>query len=174
MKRLLSTAFIFLSGGIFSHITAQNVSLDDFHNGTLRPKAGPIYPFTPDGKDLLKSGKYVDNSTQIQENAKENGVQKGISTYWYVSLINPRKNFETGDTLFHSKWFKDSIPMGKFTLSDNREFMLIETDQESIYRHSFSVHAYVVNLKNKTVKAIPGRLRYPTLSPDNTKVAFVR
>ena len=52
--------------------------------------------------------------------------------------------------------------------------MLIETDQESIYRHSFSVHAYVVNLKNKTVKAIPGRLRYPTLSPDNTKVAFVR
>ena len=174
MKRLLSTAFIFLSGGIFSHITAQNVSLDDFHNGTLRPKAGPIYPFTPDGKDLLKSGKYVDNSTQIQENAKENGVQKGISTYWYVSLINPRKNFETGDTLFHSKWFKDSVPMGKFTLSDNREFMLIETDQESIYRHSFSVHAYVVNLKNKTVKAIPGRLRYPTLSPDNTKVAFVR
>ena len=174
MKRLLSTAFIFLSGGIFSHITAQNVSLDDFHNGTLRPKAGPIYPFTPDGKYLLKSDKYVDNSTQIQENAKENGVQKGISTYWYVSLINPRKNFETGDTLFHSKWFKDSIPMGKFTLSDNREFMLIETDQESIYRHSFSVHAYVVNLKNKTVKAIPGRLRYPTLSPDNTKVAFVR
>jgi len=182
MKNLLSTVSILLTGGIFSHTFAQNVSLDDFHNGTLRPKVGTMYAFTPDGNDLLTSGLYVDSSkiTPVNDNGnKESGTNLIKSTnnlpkFWYVALVNPRKNFETGDTLFDSKWFVDSVPKGRFTLSQNREFMLIETDQEAIYRHSYSVHAYVADLKKKTLKSIPGRLRYPTLSPDNSKVAFVR
>jgi dipeptidyl-peptidase-4 len=52
--------------------------------------------------------------------------------------------------------------------------LLVETNQKQIYRHSASVNAYVVDIVSKKVIEIPGRLRYPTLSPDNKNVAYVK
>ena len=162
MKGKFTQSIVLLFSVIFTQSQAQDIRLDDFHNGTLRTNPGKIYPFTPDGNDLLQMSRYADSQNIHQ------------STHWYISLVKPENNFKTGDTLFHSKWFSDSVPLGRFTFSQNREFLLIETNQEAIYRHSYSVNAYVVNIKNRTLKEIPGRLRYPTLSPENDKVAFVR
>jgi len=147
-----------LFGGILLNTHAQSITLEDFQQGTYRPRPGTMFEFTPDGKDLLKMNTY----------------SEGRTSYWYITTINPQKNYQTGDTLFSSSWFNDSVPLGRYTLSENRQFMLIETNQQSIYRHSFTVNAYVADLKKRTLKIIPGTLRYPTLSPDNTKLAYVK
>lgn len=161
MKGLKKIVILLLFGGIFTHISAQKISLTDFHNGRLRTKTGPIYPFTPDGKDLLQVGNYLDSA-------------KDYPNQWFVNLIDPHEKFQTRDTLFNSAWFRDSLEQGAFTLSENRNFMLVEINAQAIYRHSVSVNAYVVDLKKKITLPIPGRLRYPSLSPDNRKVAYVR
>jgi hypothetical protein len=142
MKGLKKTIILLLFGGIFTHISAQKISLTDFHNGRLRTKTGPIYPFTPDGKDLLQVGNYVDSA-------------KEIPNHWFVNVVDPHKKFQTCETLFHSAWFKDSLEEGEFTLSENRNFMLVEINAQAIYRHSVSVNAYVVDLKQKTILSIP-------------------
>ncbi len=162
MTYTIKRLFLLLFGGILMPAFAQNIALSDVHAGTLRPQAGTIYPFTPDGNDLLKTGFYTDSFTVP---AKK---------HWFIAIVNPRKNFQTEDTLFNSAWYSDSIAYGSYTLSKNREFLLIQTNMQAIYRHSYSVNAQWVNLKQKTSGFIPGRLRYPTLSPDNSKVAYVR
>jgi dipeptidyl-peptidase 4 len=153
---LLGASLLF--GGSLVNGYAQSITLEDFQKGTYRTRPSNVYEFTPDGNDLLKM-------STLEEDA---------NTYWFITTVKPTQKFQTGDTLFHSKWFKDSVPMGKYTLSENRDFLLIETNHTAIYRHSFTVNAYVADLKKRTLKEIPGTLRYPTLSPDNTKVAYVR
>lgn len=151
---------LILLGLITAQLGAQQITLEDVHNGKFRPRAGSIYQFTPDGNDLLKMG-VTNSETKTLKN-------------WFLTTVNPKKDFQTGDTLFNSDWFKDSVPLGNYTLSNNRKFVLIQTNQKAIYRHSFTVNAYVADIEKRVLHVIPGTLRYPTLSPDNTKVAYVR
>ena len=145
-----------------STLQAQEFTLEDFHNSSIRPQAKNIHRFSPDGERMLKSGFYKDS------------LSGGDGIQWYVTEILPERDFQRGDTLFHSRWFEKDIPMGSWEFSKNMEFLLVKSNRQAIYRHSASYMAHVVYLNDKKCIDIPGRLRYPTLSPNNENLAYVR
>ncbi len=53
--------------------------------------------------------------------------------------------------------------------------MLIETNSEQIYRHSFIANYYVYTLATKTLVSVsPAKVMHAEISPDGKKVAFLR
>ncbi|NVO20483.1 MAG: S9 family peptidase [Bacteroidetes bacterium] len=91
------------------------------------------------------------------------------------------RSYETGDTLktiLDLKNFKD-IGISSFTsysFNTDESKILLETDQEAIYRRSYTANYYVADLIAGTIKPVSpnGRQKLATFSPDGSKVAFVR
>jgi dipeptidyl-peptidase-4 len=65
--------------------------------------------------------------------------------------------------------------MDGYTFSEDESKIVIETKSESIYRRSSKGIYYIYDSKSKALELIStlGKIQYPTLSPDATKVAFV-
>ena len=80
----------------------------------------------------------------------------------------------TSTTLFDSKWFSEIPPQGSYEISGDEKFMVVQYEKQQVYRHSFTAKCYVVDLQLHKITYIPGRMRYPTLSPDNKRVAYVK
>ncbi len=147
--------FSLIFWGICQIASAQNISFDDiFINRSLRPKPANIGQFTEDGKFLIAT----------KSNSKD----------WWIITQNPSNPTDSLKTLFHSSWINQKIQQGATKFSNDYQFLLVETNQKQIYRHSYSVIAYVIDIQNKKVIDIPGRVLYPTLSPDNQNVAYVK
>lgn len=90
-------------------------------------------------------------------------------------------SFETGntvDTLFSVNWIDDSLieSVEEYVLSDDETKMLIGTNSESIFRHSYVADFYIFDIKSKKLTALSdqGKQQLATFSPDGSKVAFVR
>ena len=150
-----SILFSLLFWGTFFSANAQKISFDDiFNNRELRAKPAKMGEFSVDGKYLIAT--------------------KSTSNAWWIITQNPANPNDSINTLFHSTWINKKIQQGTTTFSNDQKFLLVETNQKQIYRHSASVNAYVVDILSKKVIEIPGRLRYPTLSPDNRNVAYVK
>ncbi len=150
-----SILFFLIFWGISNLTLAQNISFDDiFSNRSLKPTPAKIGQFTADGKSLIAT-KYSGNS-------------------WWIITQNPSNPSDSLKTLFHSNWFSQKLQQGSTKFSTDYQFMLVETNPNQIYRHSYSVMAYVVDIQNKKTIEIPGRVLYPTLSPDNQNVAYVK
>ncbi len=82
------------------------------------------------------------------------------------------------DTIFSTKWtniHKISY-ISEYQLSDDETKILITTNEESLYRHSFTADYYVYDIKSETCKALSnnGKQQLATFSPKSNKVAFVR
>jgi dipeptidyl-peptidase-4 len=150
-----SILFSLLFWGTFFSANAQKISFDDiFNNRELRAKPAKMGEFSVDGKYLIAT--------------------KSTTNAWWIITQNPANPNDSINTLFHSTWINKKIQQGTTTFSNDQKFLLVETNQKQIYRHSASVNAYVVDIVSKKVIEIPGRLRYPTLSPDNKNVAYVK
>lgn len=94
-----------------------------------------------------------------------------------------RFEFATGklvDTLVSNKEIKqanggEAIDMHNYSWSDDESRLLIATQTESIFRHSSQSIFYVYELSNKKlVQPVKEKIRYATLAPDNSKMAYVK
>ena len=63
-----------------------------------------------------------------------------------------------------------------YIMSPNEQTILIQTNTQRIYRHSFTATYYIYNVKNRTLVPLSdgGPQEVPAFSPDGTMVAFVR
>ena len=83
------------------------------------------------------------------------------------------KNGERIVRIFKSSDFKIKR-INSYSLSDDDRLMLLATETESIYRYSRKAIYYVFNIQNNKLKKLSeNKIRYPTFSPDGTKVAYV-
>ena len=83
------------------------------------------------------------------------------------------KNGKRVVRLFKSSDFKIKR-INSYSLSNDDRLMLLATEIESIYRYSKKAIYYVFNIQNNKIKKLSdNKVRYPTFSPDGTKVAFV-
>lgn len=127
---------------------------DIFKKNTFGMKYAPGFNSMADGK-----------SYSVQE---INGVN------WKIN----RHSLETGEvieTVFNSSVLKEIFIPESYSFSKDESHLLITRNTESIYRHSSRAFAYVIDIKKGELTEIPGgKVMYPTLSPDNTKVAYVR
>lgn len=80
------------------------------------------------------------------------------------------------DTLFSTVGRPDISSFGAYELSVDEAKLLIATDIEPIYRHSYRASHLLVDLASGRVQPLSenGKQQVPTFSPDGEKVAFVR
>jgi dipeptidyl-peptidase-4 len=69
-----------------------------------------------------------------------------------------------------------SIEIGDYEFSNSEKNILIETEAEPIYRHSYYAKYYLYNTENKSITplCLGSKQRNPIFSPDDKKIAFIR
>lgn len=158
MKRTLISLLMFaLPLLAMAQSGTQNPSLDDINKGGFYARrAGSAIRSLPDGKhysELNRQGSAI-----------------------------LRCSYATGqvvDTLFSLSKAREAQfeRVQHYIISDNGLHMLLFTDIEGVYRHSFKATVYHYDLRRNLVSALseePGKVMIPTFSPDGRMVAFVR
>ncbi len=96
---------------------------------------------------------------------------KKIVTYSFVT------GKETG-VLFDFTQYHDfnQKSIEGYEISDDGQFILIQTDTKRIYRRSFTADFLLYNVKTKSLKKLSegGPQQIPTFSPNGKYIAFVR
>jgi len=84
------------------------------------------------------------------------------------------KTLEKIATLVDSKDLPDLNYFDNYTFSDDGSLIVLGTDRQQIYRHSFLGKFYVYNIATKQLDLVSENLiQEPTLSPDGKKIAYV-
>jgi dipeptidyl-peptidase-4 len=86
-----------------------------------------------------------------------------------INIILNKENF---DKLIG----KEDVGIDDYQFSDNENLILIATNTEQLFRHSAVSNYYIYDISKNTLKSVSdkGKQRLATISPDNSKVAFVR
>jgi dipeptidyl-peptidase 4 len=104
----------------------------------------------------------------------------------YSEIVNRGKaitqsSYETGkltDTLFSVDWInQDLIPaVTEYQFNQDESKILIGTNSEAIFRHSYIADYYLFDIKTKEIIPISshGKQQLATFSPDGSKIAFAR
>ncbi len=138
-----------------------------FRDPSLYPKPGNFGEFSPDGKHFIEFK--LDDSPQPSDKTTSN---RPIPWQLIKKDIEGKSN--TPIILFDAKRFQEIPPQGSYEISSDEKFMVVQYEKQQVYRHSFTAKSYVVDLQLHKITYIPGRMRYPTLSPDNKRVAYVK
>jgi dipeptidyl-peptidase-4 len=137
-----------------------------FKDPSLYPKPGNFGEFAPDGKHFV----------ELKQEEPQPSDKKTSNSPISWSLI--KKDIEgksnTPIILFDAHWFDKTPPQGSYEISSDEKFMVVQYEMQQVYRHSFTAKCYVVDLQNHKITYIPERMRYPTLSPDNKRIAYVK
>tara|TARA_B100001057_G_scaffold174861_1_gene175508 strand:+ start:5746 stop:7899 length:2154 start_codon:yes stop_codon:yes gene_type:complete len=152
MRKILFIFFLcFSSIACFSQ--SKEITLEDIWQNYN------FYPKSYRGLNSMNDGEFY---TQIKNG--EEGQE--IIKYSF-------KNGKRVVRLFKSSDFKIKR-INSYSLSNDDRLMLLATEIESIYRYSKKAIYYVFNIQNNKIKKLSdNKVRYPTFSPDGTKVAFV-
>jgi len=86
------------------------------------------------------------------------------------------KTGEMVEVLFDAGNFSEIESFSGYSFNETENKILLETDQERIYRHSYLANYYVYDMANKSLIPVSknGRQQLGTFSPDGSYVAFVR
>ncbi len=159
MKKLLVLMAFALMGGIgVADAQTKNITLEDiWTKGTFRAKG--VY-----GIRSMADGEHYCTMSRT-----------GIAKYSYTTgeKVADVCIFNTPQM---SKKAKPLPPMEGYEFSADEQKILLSSGFEPLYRHSGVSDYYIYDLQAKTFTKISnnGKQRLTTLSPDGTKVAFVR
>ncbi len=152
MRKLFSLLF-FLSLALAAQ--KKEITIDGIWNGEFRPQF--IYGLTP-----LPSSDYY---SKIDYIAPANAYEIGI--YDYPTQKKIATAFSTKDFPF--------IGYFNYKFSKDESKILIGTKKTPIYRHSSTGIYYIYDRHSKKLIKIDEKpIQEPSLSPDNTKVAYVQ
>ena len=159
MKKLfVFMAFALLAGAGVASAQTKNITLEDiWTKGTFRAKG--VY-----GIRSMADGEHYCTMSRT-----------GIAKYSYATgeKVADVCLFNAPDM---KKKAKPLPPMEGYEFSKDEQKILLSSGFEPIYRHSGVSDYYLYDVKAKTFTKISnnGKQRLTTLSPDGTKVAFVR
>lgn len=100
--------------------------------------------------------------------------QTDINIYSYETGEMQGKVFSTEGILTNDQG--KGIRISDYIFSPDEKTLLIGTNREAIYRHSYVAEYYVWDVETQSLKPLSEgtRLSLPTFSPDGRKVAFVK
>lgn len=159
MKKLfVFMAFALLAGAGVASAQTKNITLEDiWTKGTFRAKGVYSIRSMADGEHYCTMSR------------------TGIAKYSYATgeKVADVCLFNAPDM---KKKAKPLPPMEGYEFSKDEQKILLSSGFEPIYRHSGVSDYYLYDVKEKTFTKISnnGKQRLTTLSPDGTKVAFVR
>ncbi|ADV48245.1 Dipeptidyl-peptidase IV [Cellulophaga algicola DSM 14237] len=155
MKKLTLIFFFILSASNLTFAQKKAITLEEIWGGAFRTE----------GLDEIRS---LNNGTQYTVlNFDRNTRTTSIDIYDYASQA------KVGTVVNSAKL--ENIPYFtsyEFTADESK--VLLATEVESIFRRSSLGIYYIFDVKSgKTIKISENKIQEPTLSPDNTKVAYV-
>lgn len=137
---------------------AQNkqISLEDIW------RSGALYPQRMSNLSALKNSNQY---TVMNHNRASNSMQ--INLYDFKTL-------EKVKTIFDTKDFPQIQSIDDYSFDQNEKKLLIATNSEEIYRHSFVADFYVYNIENNDFQKVGNRkIQEPIFSPDGNSVFYV-
>lgn len=155
MKKISCIAFVFVA--LISN--AQELTVERiWKNYEFRSAGFEGFNSLPDGEHFTKMVEST-GSASLQKFAFKKLNAPGSE------LLNLR------DIQFNGK----QLEIGDLTLSKSGKLAIITNEIMPIYRHSYSARIFVYNISTKKVIAVPNSApqTLPTLSPDETKLAYV-
>ena len=152
MKKLIFFVFILTS---LKLVSQKKLSVDEIWGDK----------FTPNRMKLLKSMKDGDRYTYIDID-KNNQESKIISSFY--------KSPENQEIILNSK-SQSLVPFfTNYKFSNDEQYILITTEEESIYRRSVKGVFWVYDRSDRSLKMVYNKkIQEPHFSPDGKKVAFV-
>ena len=152
MKKLIFFVFILTS---LKLVSQKKLSVDEIWEDK----------FTPNRMKLLKSMKDGDRYTYIDID-KNNQESKIISSFY--------KSPENQEIILNSK-SQSLVPFfTNYKFSNDEQYILITTEEESIYRRSVKGVFWVYDRSDRSLKMVYNKkIQEPHFSPDGKKVAFV-
>ena len=174
-SRLISqtSCFFLFVGSAISSSWAQStppsnaLTLESiFKDPSLYPKPGNFGEFAPDGKHFIE--------LKLEEPQPSDKKTSNSPIAWSLIKKDIEGKSNTPIVLFDAHWFDKTPPQGSYEISSDEKFMVVQYEMQQVYRHSFTAKCYVVDLQNHKITYIPERMRYPTLSPDNKRIAYVK
>ncbi|MBC7126426.1 MAG: DPP IV N-terminal domain-containing protein, partial [Bacteroidales bacterium] len=158
MRRVILLLLSVLVAGLqlsTAQVAKQQITLDDlFKKGTFRSKS--IWGLRPMNDDEYYSAL----------NDKRQVAKFKIATGDQVEVLFDLTAFDVPEL----------NAMSGYQLSADETKMLVETNPQSIYRHSYTAENFIYNIKTKELSRLSsnGPQMNAAFSPDGSKVAFVR
>ncbi len=134
----------------FSVFAQEKITVDAIFSGAFREKA------MDDLQSMPKSNQYTVNSGTA------------IELFDFATLKKVA-------TVIQTKDFKDLPAIDSYTFSSDEQLMLLATNQNPIYRHSFTADYFLYNISTKSLtKLFDFQIQEPTISPDGKKIAYAK
>ncbi len=154
MKRFTLSLIVFCACAL--PLTAETLSLEALTRGQYAAR-------TVAGVRPLADGEHY---SQISADARQ------IVAYSF-------RNGEQTEVLFDVATARGDVRLNRidgYVMSPDEKTILIQTETNRIYRHSFTATYYIYNVRNHTLEPLSsgGPQEVPVFSPDGTMIAFVR
>lgn len=150
----------FLLAGSVQLQAQRNITLEDiWKNSTFRARGVQGFYAMNDGERFVRR---VNNTLMAKRFDQMNNAADTGRVIANLSLIGDPQSGKP-------------VSVEGFSFSEDEKKLLVWTNTEPIYRHSFSARYYVFDLNTLITKAVAaGPVMHATLSPDGSKVAYVQ
>ena len=146
MKKLL--VFLLFAAAVSAQ---QKITVEQIYTGQFRPK----------GMDELQALPHSNQYTVLNS-----GRSQTVDLYDFATL-------KKVSTLLDTKDFS-GLEIDSYSFSDDEKQLLIASNSNPIYRHSFTADFYLYNIGTKKLEKLFEQVQEPTFSPDGKKIAYVR
>jgi dipeptidyl-peptidase-4 len=155
MKYINKVVLLFLLAS-FTAIGQQKISIEAIYSGVFRAK----------GMDDLQALKNTNQYTVLNFDRSSNTSQ--IDLYDFATLKKVA-------TLIDSKDFKTLEGIDSYTFSSDEKVILIATNSDQIFRHSFVANYFIYEIASKKLTPLfDYKIQEPTFSPDGTQIAYAK
>jgi dipeptidyl-peptidase-4 len=155
MKFIQKVVFLVLLAS-FSAVGQQKISIEAIYSGTFRAK----------GMDDLQALKNTNQYTVLNYDRSSNTSQ--IDLYDFATLKKVA-------TLIDTKDFKNLEGIDSYTFSADEKSILIATNSDQIFRHSFVANYFIYEIASKKLSPLfDYKIQEPTFSPDGTQIAYAK
>ena len=153
MKKYSLAILLFVVSSL-SVVAQQKITLEEIWGGAFRTK----------GMDALSAMKNTNQYTVLNFDRSTKSYQ--IDLYDFATL-------EKVSTLFDTKNHPEVKSIDSYSFDKSEKKILIATNSNSIFRHSFTAQYFIYDIPSKTVNSFTTNvIQEPTFSADGTKIAY--
>ncbi|MCW1148085.1 S9 family peptidase [Flavobacterium lacisediminis] len=153
MKKYSLAVLLFVVSSL-SVVAQQKITLEEIWGGAFRTK----------GMDALSAMKNTNQYTVLNFDRSTKSYQ--IDLYDFATL-------EKVSTLFDTKNHAEVKSIDSYSFDKNEKKILIATNSNPIFRHSFTAEYFIYDIPSKTVSSFTANaIQEPTFSADGTKIAY--
>jgi dipeptidyl-peptidase-4 len=140
-------------------------------------------------KSIYSGGTQEINLTDIWQGAfstdKMNALNSMNGDFYSLLNYNPQtqettidkysyKTLEKVATIVNSSNLRELSSFSSYTFNNDETKLILGTDFEKIYRHSFKGTFYTYDIASENISLIGAGIQEPIFSPDNQKIAFIK